>query len=217
MAKLELSGADIGGPKFKGLLESTAKGYCITAGGADIWDEADHCHFAHRRQSGDFDMIVRVESLGLSHPYAKSGIMARESLEAESAMIYFFVFPDNRARNSNNGGYEFHVRERRAAACKAGYPKGDDGKVEAPYPVRFPDAWLRLTREGRAFKTYSSMDGKIWNPYNEFAIDFPATMLLGLTVTAHDDSSSTKSCFSELSLRHNNLHPARKDGHAQAG
>jgi len=127
-------------------------------------------------------------------------LMVRESLRPESAMVYFFVFPDNRPRNHNNGGYEFHVREGSAAACKAGYPKGDDGAGEAPYPVRFPNAWLKLSREGGIFRTASGQDGVSWKDYNELAVDFPEAMLIGIAVTAHDDAASTKSYISDLSL-----------------
>jgi hypothetical protein len=200
MKGLELKGADIGGPRFKGRTELEGGRYRIEAGGADIWDEQDHCHFAYAPHTGDFSLIARVESLGLSHPYAKSGLMVRESLRPESAMVYFFVFPDNRSRNHNNGGYEFHVREGSAATCKAGYPKGDDGEGEPPYPVRFPNAWLKLSREGRIFRTAAGRDGVSWKDYNELALDLPETMLIGIAVTAHDDAASTKSCVSGLSL-----------------
>ena len=200
MPTLALEGVDIGNPGIPGDLIIEKDRYGITAGGMDIWGAEDHCFFAYRRHAGDFSMIVRVEFLGLSDPYAKSGIMVRESLEAGSAMAYFFVFPDNRARNSNNGGYEFHVREQRAATCKAGYPPGDDGKGVPPYPVRFPEGWIKFERKGKVFKASTSADGKSWKHYNEYSIDFPETMLMGLTVTAHNDSTSTKSWFSALSL-----------------
>jgi len=199
--KLELSCVDIGGPRFKGRLSIEGGGYSMQAGGADIWDEADHCAFAYQSHKGDFSFVARVESLGLSHPYAKAGIMARASLESGSAMVYFFVFPDNRPRNNNNGGYEFHVRESLGGTCRAGYPQGDDGVGEAPYPVRFPHAWMRVEREGSLFRCSSSRDGAAWKAYNEIAAALPESLMLGLASTAHDDSASTESRYGDVSVR----------------
>jgi len=104
------------------------------------------------------------------------GIMARESLEA-SAMIYFFVFPTTGPRNSNNGGYEFTCASGGRRPARPDTPRRRRQGRGLPTPSASPSL-ASPNAEGRAFKTYSSMDGKIWNPYNEFAIDFPATMLL---------------------------------------
>ena len=102
---------DIGNPSIKGTVKVTTDGIEMYAGGEDIWGSKDEFNFAYLEQTGDFDIVSRIESLMAANQYTKAGLMAREDLTAGCRHIYFQVFSDNYPRNNNNGGYEFQYRQ----------------------------------------------------------------------------------------------------------
>jgi len=101
---------DIGKPALAGSSEIMKNGIKIIAGGADVWGVKDEFAFSYFEQTGDFDLVARIESLTAPHLYTKAGLMAREQLSDNSRHIFFQVFPNNNPRNKNNGGYEFQYR-----------------------------------------------------------------------------------------------------------
>jgi len=195
----ELKGLDVGGPRFPGVTVKTGTGYDLTGGGADIWGPLDQFHFAHLIHHGDFDFQFRVEALGESHAYTKAGIMVRESLEAGAVHVFHLVFPDNRPRNNNSGGYEAQTRASTGEACTAVYPplKGI-GPVE--FPVDYPHVWLRLTRKGNYWTAWSGNDGMAWKVYAQLSLTLPVQVYLGLGLTAHDDTKMVRARFREVRL-----------------
>ena len=187
--------AALGNPAQAGSLKTVPEGWLLRAGGADIWGTQDEGAFAYERVTGDFDVRVRLHSLGLTHLYAKAGLMARVSLEAESALVYAFAFPDNRSRNHNTGGYEGHVRETAGAVCRAVYPKVYDPAVPAPFPVTYPNAWVRLTRKGDEFQLFFGRDGVVWNLFHAETVRLPSELLVGVAATSHETDTFTEAVF----------------------
>ena len=175
--------ADVGNPAIKGTVRISGDGFDITAGGADIWGVKDEFNFVYIERTGDFDIVTRIESLTSPHLYTKAGLMAREDLTAGSRHIYFQVFPDNNARNKNNGGYEFQYRQQKNGEMKAIYPKSAEGTPE--FPVSYPNTWVRLQRVNNAFTGYYSTDGKNWKVYTTYSLELPLKIFLGLAVTSH--------------------------------
>ena len=166
------------------------------AGGKDIWGTSDEFHFVHQEQTGDFDVVVRVENLTAPHLYSRAGLMAREDLSPDSRHVFFLVFPDNRPRHANTSAYEFQYRERKGGDSKGIYPPQD---ADPPaFPVDFPHAWLRLKRAGNEFTGFVSSDGKNWKKYGVYSLDLPPTVFLGLAVTSHTAEASTTANFKDL-------------------
>jgi regulation of enolase protein 1 (concanavalin A-like superfamily) len=162
----------------------------VRAGGEDIWNTSDQFHFVHQARSGDFDVAVRIESLGPTHLYTKAGLMVREALTADSRNLFFVVFPDNAPRNHNTGGYELQYRAARGGGSVAIYPpQRGDGTAE--FPVRFPDVWLRLRRRGDTFAGFASADGVAWKLYAAHTLPLPAAVAVGVAVTSHDPAATT--------------------------
>ena len=159
---------DIGKPALAGSAEIMKDGISITAGGADVWGIKDEFGFSYFEQTGDFDLVARIESLTAPHLYTKAGLMAREQLSDNSRHIFFQVFPNNNLRNKNNGGYEFQYRVEQAGEMKANYPAKFDGTPE--FPVNYPNTWIRLKRAGNEFTGYFSADGKSWIAFTAFSM-----------------------------------------------
>jgi hypothetical protein len=191
--------ADIGNPAIAGVTiagNSVKGGFNLTAGGADVWGVKDEFGFIYFEKSGDFDFITQVESLTAPHLYTKAGIMAREDLTPGSRHIFFQLFPDNRPRNKNNGGFEFQYRQTANGEMKAIYPASSTGTPE--FPVAFPNTWIRLKRVKNDFTGYYSTDGINWKVYTTYSLDLPLKVYLGLAVTSHNIAESATAAFRNI-------------------
>jgi hypothetical protein len=113
---------DIGSPELPGSASKVETGWDLTGGGTDIWEKSDQFHFVYEQTSGDFDIVVRVESFRPAHLYSKAGLMIRQTLSPNSAHLMFLVFADNSPRNNNLGAYEMQFRVAAGGACQAIYP-----------------------------------------------------------------------------------------------
>ena len=188
---------DIGSPELSGTSELINDGIRITAGGADVWGVRDEFRFSYFEQTGDFDLMARIESLTAANLYTKAGIMAREELTDNSRHIFFQVFPNNNARNKNNGGYEFQYRMEKAGEMKAIYPGKSDGLPE--FPANYPNTWIRLKRVGNEFTGFYSSDGKAWKEYTRFTMQLKSKVYLGLAVTSHNTKEAATAVFKDIS------------------
>lgn len=188
---------DLGNPDRSGATELINDGIRITAGGADVWGVRDEFRFSYLEQSGDFDMVARIESLTDPNLYTKAGLMAREELTDNSRHIFFQVFPNNNPRNKNNGGFEFQYRKEKGGEMKAIYPAKAEGIPE--FPVNYPNTWIRLKRVGNDFTGYYSVDGKIWKMYTTFTMELSKKIYLGLAVTSHDTKETATVVFMNIS------------------
>jgi len=193
----KIRNTDIGNPAIAGSVKLMKDGIGITAGGADIWGVKDEFRFSYFEQTGDFDLVARIESLTAPHLYTKAGLMAREDLSDKSRHIFFQVFPNNNARNKNNGGYEFQYRKEKAGEMKAIYPAKSDGAPE--FPVNYPNTWIRLKRVGNDFTGYCSADGKTWKVYTTFTMEISKKIFLGLAVTSHNTKETATAVFKDVS------------------
>ncbi len=157
----------------------------VKAGGTDIWDVRDGFHFTYKEVTGDFEAKVRVESLLITSTWTKAGLMVRESLDAGSRNLNTVVDPTAGA----------NVWEPNYRAETNGASSGWPGEIARVSPVTYPDAWIKLKREGQVMTSFKSTNGVDWvtlatytntsttNPY-------PAKMLVGMCVTAHDNGGT---------------------------
>jgi len=156
----------------------------VAGSGSDIWGTADRFHYAYRQVTGDFDVSCRVVSIDgrTTDQWTRGGIMARNSLNASSrnAMAYWRPVAnrlDFNRRTSDGGG-----------------TGRDNG------PVKTLPVWMRLTRSGDVFRTYSSDDGSSWSQVGaNVTIGMDATIYLGLGVSSHNNGQTTTYEFDNLS------------------
>lgn len=190
---------DIGNPALAGSSTIQDNALQIIAGGADVWGVKDEFHFSYLEKNGDFDLTTRIENLTAPHLYTKAGLMAREDLTENSRHIFFQVFPNNKPRNKNNGGYEFQYRAAKAGEMKAIYPASATGTPE--FPVNYPNTWIRLKRTGNVFTGFYSPDGKSWKVYTTFTLELSKKVYLGLAVTSHNTKETATAVFKDISFK----------------
>ena len=76
------------GQTMEGSFDDNAGTFTIEANGADIWAAEDAFRFTYFETDGDFELSARVLSLEVTNEWAKSGLMVRDSLDANSPNVF---------------------------------------------------------------------------------------------------------------------------------
>jgi tetratricopeptide (TPR) repeat protein len=174
------------------------KTWTVRGDGHDIHDSADGFHYVFQLLDGDGAIIARVDELSGSHPWAKAGVMIRETLDAGSTRANVTC--------SSQNGVRFHTRQ------ATGAPGGTDTPVITPEQtaVRAP-AWVKLERRGdQFFASYATKkEGKtpVWMPMvtSPQTISMARTVYIGLAVTSHTIGTLCEARFSDVTVRHGEI------------
>ena len=176
--------SDVGAAGIGGA--STCDPFHLAGSGADIWGTADAFQFLWQPIAGDGELVARLTSpvansaTGGTSPYAKAGLMIRQSLDPGSPEVILDVRP--------GGGIEFMTRSM----------TGGQTAFVAGGGTSFP-VWLRLTRRGGTVTGSTSSDGDSWSTVG--STNAPAgDALIGLAVTSHDTSARDDATFSNVGL-----------------
>ncbi|HEY3157891.1 MAG TPA: Ig-like domain-containing protein [Vicinamibacterales bacterium] len=172
--------ADIGAPALAGSTQYSNGTFAIDASGADIWGTSDQFRYVYQQFTGDIDIRAHVVSLENTQPWAKGGLMMRETLAANAAHTSLVVTGAN--------GTLFFQRAT-AGDVTSGPPAGGAG---APL-------WLRLERHGTAVTGSSSTDGTTWTVVSTSTMATP-TMFIGLIVTSHDNTQLATSVIDNVAV-----------------
>lgn len=76
---------DIGPVGYSGFAEHDSGTFTVTGSGTDIWKYADQFHFAYVELPHDGYLEARVTAIDGAHPWAKAGVMIRQSLSPTRA------------------------------------------------------------------------------------------------------------------------------------
>jgi hypothetical protein len=166
--------------------------YTMTASGADIWRingvEADEFHFAYKMLSGAGSITAKVVSIDNTDPWAKAGVMIRESLNPDSAHVFACVTPGN--------GVAMQYRPSTGGTSVNNNQTG----VTAPY-------WVKLERSISGLFTVSqSANGTSWQPISGTMVEnipMNTNVYIGLALTAHDAALTCRAVFSSVTTTGN--------------
>jgi len=170
---------DIGSVGSSGGLQDDGDSVTLTSTGADIWGRNDGFTFAYQLLAGDGEIITRVDALDNTDPWAKAGLMVRQSLADDSPNAAVVITPTN--------GVRFQRRSR-AGFSTAGLAGSD---TEAPY-------WLKLERRGNTIRAFDSADGNNWRQMFDGSLYLEGDAYIGLVVSSHDLNRSAAATFSNI-------------------
>jgi len=184
---------DIGGPRGIGSVvdqgfvwksDHLAQQYLFTAGGADIWDNADHFHFAYRTMTGDVRVTASYDWVAASNDWAKVETMLRATDAANS--IHYAAAGRKGASYANDyGGMQFReVTGAGSGAIDAWKPAGSAGpKALAIQRVTVGGLpWIESLVDWGLGAGLQSVGIKL-------AFNLPNTVLAGVAVTSHDNNN----------------------------
>jgi hypothetical protein len=161
----------------------------IGAAGADIWNTADEFRFVWQRFTGDGAIIARVDSVVETDPWAKAGVMIRDTLDPGSKFAAVYITPGQ--------GCRFQARPATlvAAVSDTSVATPEQMAVTAPY-------WVKLERTGDQLNGFYSADGVVWTAmsWNPQTIAMPGNVYIGLAVTSHSTGNPTTAEFSRVNI-----------------
>jgi len=151
----------------------------VAAAGADIQGTADAFRYVYVPVQGDCAIVARVSSVQNVNPWAKAGVMLRESMESNAANAFLGVTPGN--------GLTWQSR----AATGATTLWNNTAGLTAPY-------WVMLVRSGNTFTGYRSLDGANWTPQGSSTNLMLSTIYAGLALTSHTGSTLGTAAFDNV-------------------
>ncbi|OHB61688.1 MAG: hypothetical protein A2168_03890 [Planctomycetes bacterium RBG_13_50_24] len=159
--------------------------YTMTASGTDIVGQADEFHFAYKMMSGPGSITAKVLSVSDTDPWAKAGVMIRETLDPDSKHALACVTPGSGVASEGRittGGDSF---------------SSNQAAITAPH-------WVKLERNmAGTFTVSHSVDGKTWAAVTGATgqgIQMAANVYVGLAVTSHDAAETCEAQFSNVTI-----------------
>jgi endo-1,3(4)-beta-glucanase len=174
--------ADIGSVGVTGTAAYASPTFSAQGSGADIWDVADGFRYIYQTVTGDVTITARVATLGASDPWAKAGVMVRETTAAGSTHALTAV-------TSANG---LAFQNRLTTGATSNHTAGPAGA--APY-------WVRVTRAGNSFTSFISANGTTWTQVGAATtIAMGSQVLVGLAVTSHNNAVLNAATFDNVTV-----------------
>lgn len=172
---------EVGEPGVAGSSTPVPGGFDVTGAGTDVGGTADQFHFDYQELTGNFDLRLRVEAFSPTDPFAKAGLMARESLDANSRFAATFTSPGT-------------------VGCYGMWRTvvGGDTSSSGRFPANHPFTWLRLKRSGSTFLFYASHDGERWSQLGSASLALPTRVYVGQAVTSRDAGQLALAKFRDL-------------------
>jgi regulation of enolase protein 1 (concanavalin A-like superfamily) len=174
--------ADIGAVGSAGVVGQQGEILTLGGSGADIWSQVDAFRFFSHPVRGDVTLIARVLQVDDTDPWAKAGLMIRESPSPDSAHVLVCVTPHN--------GVEFQQRSATGAPASAVLILPG---LRAPY-------WLRLQRRGNEFAADSSADGRNWATAGTTTVAMKPLASAGLAVCSHNARTLCLASFDQVTV-----------------
>jgi alpha-galactosidase len=172
--------------------------FIVKASGQDIWGNNDEFHFVYQEVQGDMELSARVLTLEETDPWAKAGVMIRNSLTSTSNHAMTIVSA------ANGLAFQRRVEMNGTSTHTAGTMAG------VPY-------WVRLVRTGNVLTGYESSDGSSWRRIDTETIIMQDPVYAGLIVTAHNDNVVCEASFDQVSLSTSTNVPPQKQDNAPNG
>jgi PKD repeat protein len=174
------AGEDVGAPALAGSSGYTGSSETFTVAGSgnDVWADADQLHFVHRPLAGDGVLTARLLGQTPTDPWAKAGLVIKQSAVAGAPYSFLAVTPGN----------GIHLQ----------YDFTGDQSPGGPAPGL--PVWLRLTRTGDTVTAETSPDGTTWTTVGATTLSFTGPAEIGLAVTAHNGTALSTATFDNLTL-----------------
>ena len=157
----------------------------IAGSGTDVWETSDSFRFVQSVLTGDFDVITRVTSLENVDPWAKAGLMVRETLTTGSRHAFVFVTP------TSVNGVAFQRRE------VEGGPS-----IHTSGPAVAPPVWLRLVRQADLITAFTRInESDPWSVIGTQTLaGLPAQVHVGMAVTSHRTGGLATALFGNYTI-----------------
>jgi len=158
------------------------KTFTVKAMGVDIWNKSDQFGFLNVDTLNSQSISARIKSQINTDPWAKAGLMFRETADASSSFVLLMVSPSN--------GIHLQYRDGTGNDC------ADISYGNYTLPV-----YLKLDKTDSTFVSYKSSNGINWTTLGIYQNKtFNKVFKLGLAVNSHNTSSIGQAIFDSVKI-----------------
>lgn len=169
--------SDIGNPDLAGSASYADGVFTVNGDGNDIWQNFDQFNYVWQALTSDGSITARVTSQSNTSPWAKSGVMIKQSTAIGSPYALLAVTPSN------------------GIAFQYGYSNTVPGGSYS-----FPQAWLKLARSGATITAYSSADGISWTQVGSTTIPMADPATIGIFTCSHNAAAVCSASIDNVSI-----------------
>jgi regulation of enolase protein 1 (concanavalin A-like superfamily) len=177
--------ADIGSVGVTGNAAYASGLFTVAGSGADIWGTADAFRYVYQPASGDCNIEAEVLSVQNTAPWAKAGVMIRETTNANATYSMVFLAPVT--TTSTNGVAWQERASTGGSSTSTTYTPG----LRAPY-------WVKLARTGNSFVGYYSANGTAWTAMGTNSITMATNAFIGLPVCSVNNAVLNTATFTNV-------------------
>ncbi|MHC4425638.1 MAG: PA14 domain-containing protein [Planctomycetota bacterium] len=173
---------DVGNPALAGdvVYDPVADTWTVQGGGADIWGSWDQFHFVYRPLAGDGSASLRIAAMDVTSPWAKAGVMVRETLDGDSKHAAI-------AMTGSNGIQTLWRSETGGSSASA-----QSGGV-VPW-------FVRIVRAGPTISTFLSPNGIAWIPHQIINLPMNENVYIGMFVGSVNAGQLNTTVFDNVNL-----------------
>lgn len=207
---------DVGSPLMAGAADTATDSagnqtFYLDGAGADVYGANDQFHYVYQTLSGDATIVARVRYQSNSSPWAKAGVMIKQSPTAGAAFVDALVTPDVSPNTPNVNGVGCD-----ADGCLSPLPpvtpamgygarmqySGSHSATPKTYPAGYsnPNKWLKLQRAGDTFTSWISSDGVSWSQIGIATVSMSGPVTIGLFTTSHNIGQYSTAAFDNVRI-----------------
>jgi len=172
---------DVGGFRTGGGADTSNGVFTVTGFGPDISGNADGFHYVYQPLTGNGQVVARVLGMAGAQPWAKAGVMIRETLDAGSKEVTLACTPAN--------GLGFFWRP---AVSNATYSSATE-RLDTP-------CWLKLVRWNDLVGGFISTNGVDWQLADVERVDMGQQVYAGLAVSSHNNKELSTAWFDQVTV-----------------
>lgn len=203
---------DIGAPITAGTADyaTSSQSFYLDGAGADEYGANDQSRFVYQTLTDDGSIVARVRYQSNSSPWAKAGLMIRQSTATGANFADALVTPDVSPKTPDVNGVGCD-----ADGCLSPLPPvvpavgygvrmqstGPGGKTGATLAgFTSPNKWLKLTKSGSTFTSYESTDGSHWTQIGTATVSMTGPVDIGLFDTSHNIGQVSSAAFDNVQI-----------------
>jgi uncharacterized repeat protein (TIGR01451 family) len=202
---------DIGSPTYPGSTDyaSGSKSWYLDGSGMDEYPPTDQPHFVYQTMPGDGTIIARVRYQTNSDPFAKAGVMIRQSTTVGAPWVDALVTPDVSSSTPDTNGIGCD-----ANGCLSPLPPvipavGNGTRMQTYTGSEAtgtltgytdPNKWLKLVRAGTTFTSYESTDGTTWTQIGQKTVSMTGPVDIGLFDISHRGTVLGTAAFDHVKI-----------------
>ena len=207
--------ADVGSPLMPGTADysPSSQTFYIDGAGADVYGTNDQFHYVYQPLNGDGTIVARLRYQTNSSPWAKAGVMIKESTTTGSKYVDALTTPNVSPDTPNVNGVGCTpdgcdaplppVTPSVGYGVRMQYNFTGEKTITSPTALAgysSPNEWLKLQRSGNTFTSWYSIDGKTWILIGSTVLAMNVNATIGLFVNSHNIGQYSTVAFDNVQV-----------------